>query len=107
MNYLRKIETIFEKTIAYEGLWYGGKQKFVSLLVADLEIWWRHSFKMNICRHFETNQTIRKLPQQIYIKLLKVSFKHFDWKKNATEFYTHHMKDLSSMLLKDKQQFLK
>ena len=47
LNCLRKIYTIFKKTIVYEGLWYGDKQKSVALLVADLEIWWRHSLKIN------------------------------------------------------------
>ena len=61
-------------------------------------MWWRQSLKINKCRHFETNQNIRKLPQQIYIKLLKVPLKQFNWKKNATEFHNHHFKDLSSML---------
>ena len=94
-----KIDTIFQKTIVYEGLQYGGKQKSVAILEVDLEIWWCHSLKINKCRHFETNQNIRKLPRQIYIQLLKVSFKQSNWKRNATEFYTHHFKDLSSMLL--------
>ena len=54
--------------------------------------------QINKCRHFETNQNIRKLPRQIIIKLFKVSFKQFNWKKNPTEFYTHYFEDLSSML---------
>ena len=37
LTYLRKIDTIFEKTIVYEGLQHGCKQKSVSLLVKDLE----------------------------------------------------------------------
>ena len=82
--------TIFKKTIAYEGLQYGSKQKSVALLVTDSEIWWRHSLKINKFRHFDTNQNIRKLLLQIYINLLIVSFKQFNWKKNAMEFYTHH-----------------
>ena len=76
----------------------GGKQKSVALLVVDLVIWWRHSLKINKCRNFETNQNIRISPRQICIKLPKVSFKQFNRKKNATEFYIHHFKYLSSML---------
>ena len=63
---MRKIDAIFKKTVVYEGLLYRGKQKSVGLQVVDLEIW-RHSFKIHKCRHFETNQNIRKLPWQIYI----------------------------------------
>ena len=96
---MRKIDTIFKKFIVYEGLQHGGKQKSGALLVADLEIWWRQSLKISKFRHFETNLNIRKLPRQIYIKLLKVSFKEFNWKNSAMEFHTHHLKDLSSMLI--------
>ena len=99
LHHLRKIDTTSKKTIVYESPWYGGKQISVALLVVDLEFWWRHSLKINKCRHFETNQKIRKLPRQIYIKLFEVSFKQFNWKKNATEFYNHYFKDLSSMLI--------
>ena len=49
------------------------------------------------CRHFENNQSIRKLPQQIYSKLPKVSFKHMNSKKNVIQFYTHLFKDLKDM----------
>ena len=93
---MKKIDTIFKKTIVYESLQYGGKQKSVALLVVDLGIRWRHSLKIYKCRYFETNQNIRKLARQIHIKLLKVSFKQCNWKTNATEFYTHQFKDLSS-----------
>ena len=72
--------------------------KSVALSVADLEIWWLHSLKIKNFRHFETNQNIRKLPLQIYVKLFKVFFKQFNQKKNAMEFYTHHFKDLSYKL---------
>ena len=50
LQLLRKTDTIFKKTIVYEGLQHGGKQKSVVLLVEDLEIWWRHSLKGNKCR---------------------------------------------------------
>ena len=44
------------------------------------------------------NHDIKKLPRQIYSKLPKVPFKHFDSKKSVKEFYTRLFKDLSSML---------
>ena len=50
------------------------------------------------CRYFETNQDIKKLPWQIYSKLPKALFKHFNSKINVIEFYTHPFKDLSCML---------
>ena len=39
------------------------------------------------------NRYIKKLARQLYSKLLKVPFKHFNLKKNVTEFYTHVFKD--------------
>ena len=41
LNYLGKLilqENSFKKTIVYEGLQYGGKQKSVILLVKNLEV---------------------------------------------------------------------
>ena len=31
-------------------------------------------------------------------QIIQISFKQFNWTKNATEFYAHHFKDLSPML---------
>ena len=56
------------------------------------------NLKINECRHFESNQGIIKLPRQIYSKLFKVPFKHFNSKKYVIEFYIHLFKDLSSLL---------
>ena len=72
---------------------------------AQAEIWsssgkevrnfWRHGLKINKCRHFETNRDIKKLPRQIYSKLFKFPFKHFNSKKNVTESYTHPFEGLN------------
>ena len=46
------------------------------------------------------SQGIKKLSWQIYSKLSKVPFKHFNSKKNMIEiFYTNLFKDLSSILV--------
>ena len=39
------------------------------------------------------------MPRQLYSKLAKVSFKHFNSVRNLAEFYIHLFRDLSSMLL--------
>ena len=81
-----------DSLIVCEGLQHGCKQKSVALLVKDLEIWWRHSLKINKCHHFESSQGIKKLPRQIYCELPEVPFKNFNSKKNVIEFYTHLFK---------------
>ena len=89
------IDTIFKKTKVKEGLQFGGKRKSEALLVKDLEIRWRPSLKSMNSPMLKTNQDIKKLPRQIYRKLSKVPFKHFNLKKNLIEFYNHPFKDLS------------
>ena len=65
-----------------------GKQKSVALLYRGFRNWMNSQPQINKCRHFETKQESKKLPRQIYSKLPKVPFKHFNSKKNIIKFYT-------------------
>ena len=63
--------------------------------------------QINKCHHFESSQSIKKLPRQIYCELPEVPFKDFNSKKNLIEFYTHLFKRFELYARKDWNTFLR
>ena len=72
-------------------------------MVADLEILWRHSLKINKCHHLKLIKTSENCHCKFtshYSNFLSSNI----LKEKCNKFYTHHFKDMSSMLRREQSE---